>query len=104
MILHHYIRFAADGFLCTCGHIETIGDGVADIAKRKAAGRHQLVVFLHHAKESDDIATNCLACGEKIMASPRSEDRLAEYNEWIHRPCDKCHTTPVDAVSAVVQS
>lgn len=85
------------------GTFESLDDDVPDLAKRKAAARHQLVIFLHHTQEADNIATNCLACGEKVTASPRSDDRLAEYNDWIHRPCEKCGISPVDAVSAAVR-
>jgi hypothetical protein len=102
-LLEHIIRFDGDGIACSCGRAEALGDAASDRERRKAAARHQLLIFLHEAAEGDQITTNCLVCDEKISAVLKNaDDRLAEYHDWIHRKCTRCGMSPVDAVSATV--
>jgi hypothetical protein len=99
--LNHHIRLALDGYVCTCGHRESLpGDDVDELEKKKAAARHQFAVFLHEARKAgDQIATTCLACGSTVtVPAAESDDRLAAYSEWIHEACPSCGVTPVDAV------
>jgi hypothetical protein len=102
-ILEHIIRFDRAGIACSCGRTEPLGDAATDRDRRKAAARHQLLIFLHEAAEDDEITTNCLVCEEKMSAVLRNaDDRLAEYHDWIHRKCARCGMSPVDAVGATV--
>lgn len=97
--LQHHLSIGADGFTCSCGEVEKIGSDGSENEKRAAAARHQLAVIIH-ADEPYVIATTCLACGAEMIADVHGDNRLEAYDAWIHKPCARCGTTPLDAVAA----